>query len=58
MYNCSVCKMEVIVVGVPAPIRACDCTQEVIVNGEKVKKPATIIADMEAETKGHAKLNT
>lgn len=38
-YLCSVCKTEVIVVGVPTPIKACNC------------KDAHIIVELKAELK-------
>lgn len=58
MYKCSVCKKEVIVNGVDKPIRACDCTVDVVVDGKPGLKLAPIIADMgEATLKGHGLFN-
>lgn len=52
MYKCSVCGKAVLVKDLPEPVRACKCTQEKIVNGEKVIAPSTIIADMEGSAYG------
>lgn len=46
MYSCSVCKKEVIVVGVKEPIRACNCTKTVVIDGVEKQVPSTIVADM------------
>lgn len=54
MYKCSVCGKGVLVKDLPEPIRACNCTQEKVVNGEKVIKPSSIIMDMEATAYGRS----
>lgn len=54
MYKCSVCGKGVLVKDLPEPIRACNCTQEKIVNGEKVVAPSAIIADMEGTAYGRS----
>lgn len=46
MYKCEKCKMEVIVVGVKEPIRACNCTKTVVIDGVEKQVPSTIVADM------------
>jgi hypothetical protein len=57
MYKCSVCGKGVLVKDLPEPIRACNCTQEKIINGEKVIKLSSIILDMNATAFGKSKVN-
>lgn len=56
-YRCSKCGLGVIVVGVEKPIRACNCTEEKIVDGVTITKPAHILCDMEAKVVGSAKMS-
>jgi hypothetical protein len=58
MYKCSVCKKGVLVEGLEKPIRACNCTQEVIVDGKTVVKPASIIMDMDATAYGKSQFKS
>lgn len=52
MYKCSNCGRGVLVKDLPEPIRACNCTREVVVDGKTVTKPSAIILDMEATAYG------
>lgn len=54
MYKCGVCGKGVLVKDLLEPIRACNCTQEKVINGEKAIKPASIIMDMEATAYGRS----
>jgi hypothetical protein len=52
MYKCKECGRGVIVAGVEVPIRGCDCTKEIEINGEKKRVPSTIVTDMSAVAEG------
>lgn len=54
MYKCSVCGKGVLVKDLIEPIRACNCTQDKIINGVKVTKPSTIIIEMEGTAYGRS----
>lgn len=49
MYSCSKCGLGVLVVGLPEPIRACDCK---VKKGWFRKAPAPILASVEANLYG------
>jgi len=55
MYKCSVCGKGVLVKDLPEPIRACNCTQEKVVNGDRIIKPASITMDIEAIAYGRSR---
>ena len=57
MYKCSKCGKGVLVRDLPEPIRACNCTQEVIVDGVTIVKPATIIMDLEGHAYGKSQFS-
>lgn len=57
MYKCSKCGKGVLVKDLKEPIRACNCTQEVLVDGKKVIKPAAIIAEMEGHAYGKSQFS-
>lgn len=54
MYKCSKCGKGVLVKDLPEPIRACNCTQEIVVDGKTITKPSAIIADMEGTAYGRS----
>jgi hypothetical protein len=58
MYKCSVCEKGVLVKDLPEPIRACNCTQEKVVDGEKVIVPASITMDIEATAYGRSQFKS
>ena len=57
MYKCSKCGKGVLVKDLQEPIRACNCKQEVIVNGKKVEKPSAIIMEMEGHAYGKSQFS-
>jgi len=57
MYTCSKCGKGVLVQGLEAPIRMCNCTQEVIVDGKTIIKPATITVEMAGTAFGNSRFN-
>lgn len=57
MYTCSKCGKGVLVQGLEAPIRMCNCTQEVIVDGKTITKPAAITAEMASVANGNSRFN-
>ena len=57
MYKCSVCGAGVLVKDLPEPIRKCNCTQEVVVDGVTIVKPATIIIDLEGHAYGRSQFS-
>ena len=57
MYKCSKCGKGVLVTNLPEPIRACNCTQEVVLEGVTVTKPAAIIADLEGTAYGRSQFS-
>lgn len=57
MYKCSKCGKGVLVRDLPEPIRACNCTQEVVINNEAVVKPATIIMELEGTAYGRSQFS-
>lgn len=58
MYKCSNCGKGVLVKDLPEPIRACNCTREVIVDGNVVVKPAAIVLDMEGTAYGRSQFKS
>lgn len=57
MYKCSQCGKGVLVQGLETPIRACNCTQEVIVDNVTITKPASIVADLEGTAYGRSQFS-
>lgn len=57
MYTCSKCGKGVLVVGMESPIRACNCTQEVIVDGKTIIKPAAIAVEMAGQANGKSRFS-
>jgi hypothetical protein len=57
MYTCSKCGKGVLVNDLPEPIRACNCTQEVIVDGVTIVKPAAITMDLEGHAYGRSQFS-
>jgi hypothetical protein len=57
MYKCSVCGKGVLVEGLEKPIRACNCIQEIVVDGKTITKSSAIIADMEGTAYGKSQFN-
>lgn len=56
MYQCSICGLGVLVRGLETPVRACNCTQTVVVYGVEITKPATIIMTMNANLEGNSSI--
>lgn len=57
MYTCSKCGKGVLVEGLKEPIRMCNCTQEVIIDGKTIIKPATITVEMAGTANGKSRFN-
>ena len=56
MYQCSICGLGVLVRELETPVRACNCTQTVIIDGVEITKPATIIVKMNANLEGNSSI--
>ena len=56
MYKCSVCGLGVLIRELETPVRACNCTTKIIVDGVEVIKPATIIVTMNANLEGNSSI--
>lgn len=57
MYRCSICKIAIIVRPGEIPIRACNCTEKKVIDGNEIIKLSTIVMDMgEAMLVSHGKL--
>lgn len=57
MYKCSVCGKGVLVKDLPVPIRACNCTQTIILDGKTETKPSSIVLEIEAVAQGKSQFS-